>query len=517
MCFKLTKPLDGAGRMIANDATSLAGTVLDPGLKETGIGAIVLPVEVVTTRGREKLWPHPTKEPRFDPENVDTPWKTDRVLVPHVEGFDLFATHSMLPTILHKANRVIRAVQAMEEGKAKPSDLQVSVNRYYDCLVEELAGKDGLPSRNVLGVRAPNSARFVIVPDPALGPLDIGVPLHVMYEADINTGDYLIVTRSPVLWEGSVLVLQATKCQGMAGHLNPYVMGLLGADFDGDTVAVARIPKDDDVMSEVADKIGVTIEEHARWDAEFLMFDHDTKVKWDKPDEDVANRLQVGGYLYSLSPKDVLQPSESEILGIMEESGCKSPPQDLSHYARGVSERDFAETAQNVVAMTIRMKVELGVVGALTDMIAHAIYVIEPELLRTALALKEAVTQALLDSKHGTDSFDTFRVADVFKRQDRWHPNHKATAVEAVSFLTGCGISTELAEPVVVALWPHGEGVSAVAEECMSTLMLTRRMSRRFVLALKDGQVDKGFMGRLLNVYPAVEHTKKGDIQHVDQ
>jgi hypothetical protein len=290
-------------------------------------------------------------------------------------------------------------------------------------------------------------------------------------------------------------------------------MDLMGADFDGDTIAIARVPKDSDVLQEVRDRIGTTIGRHARWSAEFLMFDSRTTVRWDTPEEDVENRLQYDGYLYSISPEDMLDPDKSETLCTMKESGCKEPPVDLSHYARGVPRKSFADTTQDIVAMTTRMKVELGVVGSLTDMITHAIYAVRPDLLRVALMLKEAVTQALLDSKHGTDSFDTFKVSDVFKRQNEWHSEHQAPVDDAVACLVSHGLNVELVQPTIEVLWPLGEGVSAIIDEHMPVLMVTRRALRRFVLAFKDQRTDKGFMGRLLMVHHIAE---EGEAPHAN-
>jgi len=102
--------------------------------------------------------------------------------------------------------------------------------------------------RRVLGRRLAGSARAVVVPAGPLGlALDeVGLP-EVLYDAllgpDAGPSPTVWMKRDPVLHRFGLLAVRARRVPGHAIRLPASLLGPLGADFDGDTVAVfAAIP-----------------------------------------------------------------------------------------------------------------------------------------------------------------------------------------------------------------------------------------------------------------------------------
>lgn len=487
--LELNKPLSGGVRRIVSvDEEELANTVADPALKEEGIGCIDL--------GRN------VRVQQLEGEETEC---VSKVYVPYVQGFEVVEEHLVLPTLLHKANLIIRHLSV---GDLSDRKLRQLVDRYLESLVTDLGGKHGLLNRNIFGIRASKSGRFVITPNPRLKYDEVGIPLSMSKEMDIDDGDYVMIIRSPVLWEGSVLILKAVVLNNSEatwnGSLNPYCMDLMGADFDGDTIAVFKLPQDPASVMEAERLCGAAVKEYGKWSDELLAAKGCEEIDWDESEEDLCLRLLVNNtedlcpiYSYGLGPKDFLEPDNSALLHNFKETGCKTPPPDLVNYAVGLTSDQFKKVAKDTVALMIRMKVELGIVGASTDAIVHAIYVTNKELLTTALKLKENLTQALLDSKHGSDAFSTFEVVEVFDRKSKWIPELGASAQQAVDFLVDMGLKRELVVPIIGCLWPLNQGVSELRLKEMPYYTTTKSTSVDHLLALMRHEGDSGFFGEL--------------------
>lgn len=497
----LTRHLETQGKFVPTDREDLDGTVLDPRLRKAGVGIIELPESMLSVAGREVLWPEAGRmiEPAVDPRTYTDALKVDRILVPYIPEFDLLSTHMVMPELLKRADSILEVISMYTAGDVDISFLQTQVSRYQDQLLTELAGKYGLLSRNVLGGRVPNSGRFVIVPDITLGPTEIGIPGRVMYKAGIKDGDLVLVSRAPVLWQGSVLVQRAITVEGWAGGVNPYIMGLMGADFDGDTIAVMKIPSDSE--DEALEGLDKTIKEHSKWEAEFLMWSSETDVDWTDPEGDLNSRLWPEGdmFCYTLAPEDVLNPAASDILQNMKETGCKKPPDDLMNYAIGMEEEEFIPVVETVVSQTIRMKVELGVIGSITNMVVQAVYALSPCFLKEVFIMKEKLTQALLDSKHGTDMFDVFEVSKILSRRGKWSYGDQGTLDRAIGYI-GTYVGMEVATVILNELWPLEVGVRDIVMEYMPIYTLSKRVSRRDMLAMRNGAEDSSFMKRIAEV-----------------
>ncbi len=175
-----------------------------------------------------------------------------------------------------------------EDGKAKPhdvtalyeklaaaaikpnvtdADLVNAVKGLFTKIREMLHGKDGLVRGKGFKRRLDNSGRFVIVPDPSLAWDECGLPVDVlkkMYPEDTVLAEmsadpteedltgyapppdrFVLVNRQPSLHRYSFKALRPVPLRnpGRSGNsrvlaVNPLVCASMGADYDGDEMAV---------------------------------------------------------------------------------------------------------------------------------------------------------------------------------------------------------------------------------------------------------------------------------------
>lgn len=479
--MRLTKAIEEATPIPAN--LDFTGTILDPMLVKQRIGEIYLPIPVLTIEDRANLWPM-GNDPRVDPAEC-TGVKTKVIRYPYIEPYDVVEGHFVLQRLSIKANNIL-ALLAKEE--IDPIMLQTAVSRYQDEILAKIFGKSGFFSRNLAGFRAINSCRAVLSPDPNLNQEQVGVPKEAMNAFRLDAGDFVLITRSPVLWEGSVLIQRAVPSDDKTIHMNPFVMDLMGADFDGDTAAIFKCPKDPQSIQELSKACGETIREHSKWNAEFLMLNDSTAVDWDNASDDLSMRTGAKYSIHcSIGPEDILDPKASDTLTVMEESGCKSIPDDAIEYAKGISKDKFVETAKDTTSLLIRMKVELGVIGSQTDMLVTFIKHYEPKLLKKALMFKEKLTQALLDSKHGSDIFPTFDITELLNRYGKWQPEEAIPVENAIVVFEHMGIENEVIEPILREFWPLQTSLKQLVSEVDPEFMATRRTNKKFAVDMWNG------------------------------
>lgn len=128
-----------------------------------------------------------------------------------------------------------------------------------DSLSARLSGKTGLLRQPLLGKRVDYSARAVIVPNPQLGLDEVGLPPRVYDQllANLRAKEeaekpLVLLNRAPSLHKYSILAAHAVRLDaGDALQLNPLVCAGLGADFDGDTIAI-HAPRGREAVSEAA-------------------------------------------------------------------------------------------------------------------------------------------------------------------------------------------------------------------------------------------------------------------------
>jgi hypothetical protein len=478
---EVSKPLGEEPRRLVPEGVDLEGTVLDLRLKPTG-GSIKLPTFVVTYAGREELFG--SKEPReYDHTVAPMKFKTRRVLVPYIPCFRIVSGRPVLNMVLFRADNVVRVAERYREELATAADLQRSVNRYYDQIERMLCGKSGLLTRHMFGVRCANSLRFVAVPEPDLRYFEIGVPEHLAVEATISTGDWVIAMRSPVLWQGSVLAMKAVRVDSHAGMANPFIMKGLGLDFDGDTMAVIKADTDDAVvLDEMRNAVGDPTIETFEFEDEFLVNNPDPECNWEQASVDVAARLAPTGL--SLGPEDVLNPEESEFLGICN-NGIKDVPDDFVEYAHGISADKWVKETERAAVEVTKLKLEIGLLGACTDKVNQVLLAFDPDLLPLGLQLKERLTDLMMkNAKQGLGT--GYTTAKITAMLDRRGAFKEASVETALEYMQQIGFDPVEYQPVIELLYDMQGGTKAVKNH-LAILQVCRTRDRRAMLKVLAG------------------------------
>lgn len=296
-------------------------------------------------------------------------------------------------------------------------ELQRAVLAFQTSLVQlKLAGKKGLLQRWVYGTRCSNSVRAVAAPSINITVNQVGVPEYACRKAKIEQGDWVLLSRSPVLHKGSVLLLQVVKVDGLAIRIHPLHNSGLGCDFDGDEIEIKKIePCDSDIHTQ----LGACLN-WAKWPTELSLAGESTEER-------------TAPLEHTLGPEDMLQ-EDAPLLKVVKEAGGKVPA-DIPTYVQGCNPEEFKDVAYETTMDLAFMKVNIGKVGALTDVIAF-ILSNDESTLNLALQFKEHVTQTLLDSKHGADvMFDPDKILAMFNRQGKYKKLSNELIAEEASLM----------------------------------------------------------------------------------
>lgn len=101
-------------------------------------------------------------------------------------------------------------------------------------IADLLRFKEGLLRRYLLGTSAWDTARAVITPDPLLLIDEVGVPARVFEWLRLESGQPVLLNRTPTLLRSTMLALKAQKVDDSALHISPAIVPMIAGDFDGD-------------------------------------------------------------------------------------------------------------------------------------------------------------------------------------------------------------------------------------------------------------------------------------------
>jgi len=491
-------------RRLVQEGIDLTQTVLDPKMKPSG-GRIRLPMPVVTYIAREKVFGR--NEPgHYDYTAVPPKHRTMKILVPWVDNYQVVHGRPVLNMPLFRADNVIRIAQRVQDGEAGSVDLQVSVNRYYDEIERSLTGKNGLLTRDVFGLRVKNSLRCVMIPDPDLEPHIIGVPEEAARIAKIEEGDWVIASRPPVLWHGSVLVMRAVIVKGSAGMANPYVADGLCLDFDGDQMSIIKVPTilNPELMAELREAIGDPTYETFKWSDEFLVNNPEPEPNWNQITVDLASRLIETGL--SVGPEDCMYPEKSEFFRTV--ARFTEVPEDLSKYAKGLSIKEWGVEAEAAALEIAKLKLEIGLLGAATDKACQVLLAFSPEHLRTGLCLKERLTDFMMKAAKagGGAGYDTHVVCEMLDRRGRF----KGASVEkALIYLGQIGFDKEELKPVMETIYDL-DGASTAVRKHMKLLQACRTRDRASLVSVLEGQWGHSSIAARIHEYTEGAYGNRG-------
>jgi hypothetical protein len=397
--MKIERPLPGPGGTLVEITPDTQGTVLDP---QMTTGYIDLPMPVLSWSRRVLLFGD--GEPlMLDPSGYEPDCR--QVAVPAMPVFNVIRGYAALDSITYRADNLVRACETQD-----PLVIQRSVTKYHNEIAARLSGKHGLLNRRIYGVRCEYSMRFVITPGRDLAADEVGLPEVAARAAGIMPRDIVLLTRSPILWQGSVLAMRVVYIPGYAGRLNPWCMRDLGADHDGDECSVILWPD--------------SVPEPETLGPETPCL----------PPE-IVHDIEWRGL--SLSASDMLAGT-----GFV--AAAEAVPDDLQEYAKGMCVNDYLAAEEKIILSVAAMKIQLGVVGSVTDKIC---FLVRDSLLPAALRAKEKVSQALLDSKHGVDHVDVEDMSRVFE---------SGSAAEVLDLLVRTGVPETDAQAIAQDLADKG-------------------------------------------------------------
>ena len=105
------------------------------------------------------------------------------------------------------------------------------------------------------GVRVPNSATSVFMPDPTLPVGEVAMDREVMKSLNVRDGEPILVWRDPVLRDGALRCVIARFDSSVHGvSMNPFCDYSMDGDYDGDTLGMIKIP--DSAKEEAMQKFG---------------------------------------------------------------------------------------------------------------------------------------------------------------------------------------------------------------------------------------------------------------------
>lgn len=106
-------------------------------------------------------------------------------------------------------------------------------------------GKHSYFRDELQGIRIPNSATAVFVPDPTLAIGEVAMDREVMKSLNIRDGESILVWRDPVLRDGALRCVTARFDLSVHGvSMNPFCDYSMDGDFDGDTLGMIKIPEE---------------------------------------------------------------------------------------------------------------------------------------------------------------------------------------------------------------------------------------------------------------------------------
>ena len=95
------------------------------------------------------------------------------------------------------------------------------------------------------GIRWPNSATSVFMPDPTLPIGEVAMDREIMKSLGVRDGESILVWRDPVLRDGALRCVTARFDPSVHGvSMNPFCDYSMDGDFDGDTLGMIKIPEE---------------------------------------------------------------------------------------------------------------------------------------------------------------------------------------------------------------------------------------------------------------------------------
>lgn len=490
--YELFRAVESA-RSVIKSTSTVPNSVTAKEFEKTGVGIIRLPHKVLSLRGLDQLKESVGKYRiiSVDPTKLDVSkfHTVDSILVPWMSGFSISSDMVCMNPIISCANEILQTIENSDKLDEGPAQLQRAVWSYMRMIAKVIGGKRGLVRREIFETRLGRSMRGVAVPDKSLSFYQVGIgrnKLSLIEGLDTQIV-YCLLDREPNLWMGSVQVMELVilPYESDVIYTNPFCYRELNLDFDGDCVSVVVPPHTEKTIPELSAACGYTQYEYARWSEEFLLCNPNPKVDWSRPNEDLDSRVSKR---FTLTPREIVSGS-GEYLNACKTNKAKSIPDDFALFAHGITLEQFVSEAQSAVLQLIRMKREIGILGALTDKIVQLTLGIDPKRLADSLRIKEFLVQLLLDSKSGTHAFDSHKLSELFGKKGKYQSLTRSEFVKELKKLAIPDKMLGLFDRVLDVIWnylPLDDALEAYA----SSYCMTRKSDPSKILNVEKDKLN---------------------------
>lgn len=457
------------------------GTVLDP----RG-GVIKLPIPLINWRGRNRL---KIESALFDPEDYysQIPESELHLRLATEVPFKCLPSYKKYGTVyLNKvqsaANRLVEAIDNYtldnhpDISQARRF-LQGAFSYFEDTIIQTIGGKSGLLSKNVAGLRINYSMMTPAAGTHLCNHNEVLIPESVATLLEAETGDTIMSHREPLLWGRGIVFLTAKvvpQHEADSVRLPWAVFKGMNADVDGDLVFLCNISRQlRDASPENRLEAAMEIERAKERDKDLFEYTASLCLLKEsaRPDynagssvEDVEERLDSSIGL-SFGCEDIFDDGPfldhlEQVLGVKKER--------VLNYARDLQESEWSTEIQETAKALCYTKRGLGLVGAIGSFcLALATYY--RECLPAAVAVKEGLSQTVLDAKHGEDLDHITECLDALMKSG----NHEeSTPQQRLDAIVACGFKKEVMLPLFGVLGDDGI-VSKVYKDFPGFLLCT--------------------------------------------
>lgn len=388
--------------------TDLIGTVLDP-----AGGEIQLPITLVNWRGRNHL---KLDAKPFDPDEMMgllDPAQMDESLTNKVTIRPLPSYHKFGVTYLNRiqvaTNRLIEAVDNYNRGqhvdlRQARMFLQGALIFFEDTIIETLGGKRGLLAHHVAGMRIKYSMMTPAAGTHTIKHDEVLIPEDVAKKMLVKPGDMIMAHREPLLWGRGIQFLIAVVSKETDSVRLPWsVFQGMGADCDGDLIFLCNITRHLEHASEEDRFTALTEIFEARTkdagEKEFsssllLLHDNPRDLETDKRVDDLTG--------LSFGVEDIIGESGEDVFLEVLDAHHGIKPERILSIARDLTQAEWGDEILKTAKALYYTKTSLGIVGAMGTA-CLALGTAWPAAMPAAVAIKQGLSQAVLDAKHGKD------------------------------------------------------------------------------------------------------------------
>lgn len=383
----------------------------------------------------------------------------------------------ILDDIALKSNNLARTIRLYNEGKKPLSVVEKSLQSLQKLVINKIAHKPGLLCREIIGRRLKNSGRAVLIPSRDPRPEYAGIPRKIFRKSGMTEGCLVIIGRDPTIWHGSIEVVLAREVPHSCIELHPVLFKQLGADCDGDTIWVMKVPDDTKLQEQARAQLLYLCKKTTISIKSSNLSGIGTDIDWTKITQTSQRMNDIDGF--SIGPDDIMQglePTErfSQLVG-------KNPINEARVIAKGMDGHSFINYLLSINEAMLAQKVYLGPIGAASQKL-KLVAGRNPVLVESANYLSEHAQQMLFDVKgvvqgeakelaNFLDILDIINMAGGYRSTE----HHCIGSEDVLAVLSSHGIDPKRAGPIIRAIYT-GFPLLLVAKETPEITQETTNM-----------------------------------------